>query len=193
MSVFRNYNPRSAGGVNNNAFPRVISQPWIPTQRNIRANPNIPSQPQRIQPNERGTFYPTSADNSGTLAPSMGSGTCGCAGCNGNGVQNMSAPPPTASQMATGATLPVTTKAGGATSSIHTMRPQNQPKFVTGNGANAVADFRATNNAQFQGPPRSGGRTTGALRAPTNPRRSPMSTPVKTTMRVSLMGGRGTR
>ena len=105
----------------------------------------------------------------------------------------MSAPPPTASQMATGATLPVTTKAGGPSSSIHTMRPQNQPKFVTGNGTNAVADFRATNDAVFKGPPRSGGRGTGALRAPTNPSRSPIARPVKTTMNVALMGGRGTR
>lgn len=82
MSVFRNYNSRQAGGVNANAFPRVHSIPWVPTQNNVRTNPNIPSQPQRIQPHERGTFFPTSASSSGTLAPQMSSGCAGgCSGC----------------------------------------------------------------------------------------------------------------
>lgn len=80
MSVFRNYNSQKAGKVLSNAFPRVYPLPWIPNSRNVLANPNIPSQPQRIQPHERGTFFPTSASNGGTLAPSMSSGGCGCGG-----------------------------------------------------------------------------------------------------------------
>lgn len=83
MSVFRNYNSNQAGGVNANAFPRVHSIPWQPTQRNVRSNPNIPSQPQRIQPQERGTFFPTSASDGGTLAPSMSSSAS--VGCGGGG------------------------------------------------------------------------------------------------------------
>jgi hypothetical protein len=82
MSVFRNYDQRKAGGVNANAFPNVHVYPWVPSQRSIRSNPNIPSQPQRIQPHERGTFFPTSATAGGTLAPAMSS-CSGCAGCSG--------------------------------------------------------------------------------------------------------------
>lgn len=85
MSVFRNYNSQKAGDINANAFPRMHPIPWTPTQRNIRANPNIPSQPQRIQPNERGTFFPTSSSGGGTLAPAMSSGCSSCGGCSGCG------------------------------------------------------------------------------------------------------------
>lgn len=88
MAVFRNYNPNKAGDVNAQAFPRVGVIPWTPTQRNIRANPNIPSQPQRIQPQERGTTFPTSASGGGTLSPVMSSGCTGCgiscSGCAGS-------------------------------------------------------------------------------------------------------------
>lgn len=187
MSVFRNYNSRMAGGVNANAFPRVISQPWIPTQRNIRANPNIPSQPQRIQPNERGTFFPTSADSGGTLSPSMSGGCVGCGGSCGNGSQQMSVTPPTATELATRNVQPVVTKAGGATSSIHVTRPQNQPAFRTGSNA-------ASANATYQNPP-APGRGVGALRRPVSQASSPIkSAGVRNSrMALALMGGRGTR
>lgn len=103
MSVFRNYNPQQSGGVNANAFPRVHPIPWTPTQRNVRSNPNIPSQPQRVQPHERGTFFPTSASGGGTLAPQMSSG-CGCSGggCNGSAQADI----PTAVDNATSHMLP---------------------------------------------------------------------------------------
>lgn len=106
MSVFRNYNPHKAGDVNANAFPRVHPIPWEPTQRNIRSNPNVPSQPQRVQPHERGTFFGTSASAGGTLAPSMGSCT-GCGGCSDCGSAVADVPSePTAAQLATGHALP---------------------------------------------------------------------------------------
>lgn len=102
MSVFGNYNSSQAGGVNANAFPRVHPIPWTPTQRNVRANPGIPSQPQRIQPHERGTFFPTSASSDGTLAPQTApGGGCGCGGgC------SQSDPTPTASSVLTGHSFP---------------------------------------------------------------------------------------
>lgn len=87
MSVFRNYDPNKSGGVNAQAFPRVGVIPWTPTQRNIRANPNIPSQPQRITPTERGATFPGSSNGGGTLSPIMSSGCTGCglscSGCSG--------------------------------------------------------------------------------------------------------------
>lgn len=99
MSIFRNYDGRKAGGVNANAFPRVHPIPWVPSQQNVRTNPNIPTQPQRIQPHERGTWHPSSASGGGTLAPSMSSSSgCGCGG--GGGVTGADAP--TASEAATG-------------------------------------------------------------------------------------------
>jgi hypothetical protein len=106
MSVFRNYNGQQAGGVNANAFPKVYSHPWQPTQRNVRANPNIPSQPQRIQPQERGANFPTSASGGGTLAPQMSSGCAGCGGCNSNGTSQVDVP--TASDVSTSHAFPTT-------------------------------------------------------------------------------------
>jgi len=121
MSVFRNYNSQKAGNVNANAFPRVHPIPWVPTQRNVRTNPNIPSQPQRIQPNERGTFYPTSASNGGTLAPQMSSAGCGCGGgCSGVADSNI---PPTASDIATSHSFPVVQSVGVGTSHKSTAPP----------------------------------------------------------------------
>jgi len=121
MSVFRNYDSKSAGGVNANAFPRVHPIPWYPTQRNIRANPGIPTQPQRIQPHERGTFFPTSATGGGTLAPAMAS-ACGCeGGCGGgNGIGNADAPD--ASTLLTRSTFSGTL----STSAPKVMRPQGR-------------------------------------------------------------------
>jgi hypothetical protein len=91
MSVFRNYNSKPAGGVLRNALPMVTPIPWTPSQRNIRANPNIPTQPQRITPTERGTYFPTSASGGGTLAAAMSSGCSSCGGCSGCG-QSMASP-----------------------------------------------------------------------------------------------------
>lgn len=96
MSVFRNYNKNQAGGVNANAFPRVHPISWTPSQQNIRANPNIPSQPQRVGPYERGTWHDSSASGTGTLAPQTS--TTGCSGCGCGG----GAATPTASDNATG-------------------------------------------------------------------------------------------
>lgn len=104
MSVFRNYNNQKAGQVNANALPRMYSHPWTPTQQNVRANPNIPSQPQRIQPHERGTFFPTSASAGGTLAPQMS--TTGCSGCGCGG--GAGTPTVTASDAATSHSFPST-------------------------------------------------------------------------------------
>jgi hypothetical protein len=108
MSVFRNYDKQQAGGVNANAFPRVYSHPWIPSQRNVRSNPNIPSQPQRIQPQERGTWHPSSASGGGSLAAQMSSGCGSCGGCAGCGQAGamINDKPPTASEMNTGHTFP---------------------------------------------------------------------------------------
>ena len=115
MSVFRNYDPRKAGDVNANAFPNNYPQSWTPTQRNVRSNPNIPSQPQRIQPHERGTFYPTSASGGGTLAPSMSSTGCGCGGgCNG-----AESSPQTAADMSTGHSFPGIRLSGGGGTGTH--------------------------------------------------------------------------
>lgn len=102
MSIYRNWDNRKAGGVLQNAHPKVHPFAWQATQRNVRENPQIPSQPQRIQPHERGTFYPTSASAGGTLAPSMSSGCVGCDGCNGNGMATV----PTASDIAASHSLP---------------------------------------------------------------------------------------
>jgi hypothetical protein len=107
MGVFTNYDSRRAGGVNANAFPNVYPYPAVTTQQNVRANPNIPSQPQRISPTERGAWFPTSASGGGSLAPnpSLGqaSGGCGCGGSCGGGIGTGASPnPPTASQLATG-------------------------------------------------------------------------------------------
>lgn len=109
MSVFRNYNSKPAGDVVKNAFPKVHSIPWTPTQRNIRSNPNIPSQPQRIQPTERGSFFPGSSNGGGTLAPAMSSGCSSCGGCSGCG-QSMASPDATAtpSTIATAPSFPST-------------------------------------------------------------------------------------
>jgi hypothetical protein len=113
MAVFQNYDPKKAGGVNANAFPNVHVYPWISTQQNVRANPNIASQPQRISPTERGATFPTSASGGGSLAPSYpvtvptlapnsggSKGGCGCGG--GCGKSMASGASPTASQLATG-------------------------------------------------------------------------------------------
>ena len=132
MSVFRNYDPRKAGDVNANAFPNNYPQSWTPTQRNVRSNPNIPSQPQRVQPHERGTFYPTSASGGGTLAPAMSSAGCGCGGsegCNGKGSATADiAPPQTAADIATGHSFPGIRLSGGASTGTHTrMAPQPHP------------------------------------------------------------------
>lgn len=108
MSVFRNYNSQQSGKVNAQAHPNVHVYPWIPNQRNIRSNPNIPSQPQRVQPHERGTFFPTSATDGGTLAPSMSS-CAGCAGCSGGGCGNAD-PTTTASAQATTHSLPASSQ-----------------------------------------------------------------------------------
>jgi len=109
MSVFRNYDPKQAGKVNAQAHPNVHVYPWIPTQRNVRSNPNIPSQPQRVGPQERGTFFPTSASAGGTLAPVMSS-CAGCAGCSGGCGGGMTPSLPTASDMATSHSLPASNK-----------------------------------------------------------------------------------
>ena len=129
MSVFRNYDPKQAGDVNANAFPRVHPIPWTPTQRNVRANHDIPSQPQRIQPTERGTFYPTSASGGGTLAPQMGSNGCGCGGgCGGSAGADI-ALPPTAAEIATGHALPGIRPGGSmAAKSHHVMTPTPTPR-----------------------------------------------------------------
>lgn len=102
MSVFRNYDPKAKGKVIKQAFPMVTPIPWVPTQRNIRANPNIPSQPQRIQPQERGTYFPGSSNGGGTLAVSMSSGCSSLGGCSGCG-QSMASPDtaPTPSSVST--------------------------------------------------------------------------------------------
>lgn len=106
MSVFRNYNSQKAGNVNSNAFPNVYPYGWDPIQRNIRSNPNIPSQPQRVQPHERGTFFPTSATSGGTLAANISS-DCGCGGsCSGGNNQVVTEHPPTASSKLTGNNYP---------------------------------------------------------------------------------------
>jgi hypothetical protein len=119
MSVFRNYDSRAAGGVFKNAFPNNYPQSWTPTQRNVRSNPNIPSQPQRVQPHERGTFYPTSASGGGTLAPSMSSAGCGCGGgCGGSADANVELPPSPA-EMATGHSFPGIRLSGGAATGTH--------------------------------------------------------------------------
>lgn len=109
MSVFRNYNPKAAGDVVKNAFPMVTPIPWTPTSRNVRANPQIPSQPQRIQPTERGSFFPGSSNGGGTLAPAMSSGCGSCGGCSGCG-QSLASPDsgPTPSDIATGPSFPTT-------------------------------------------------------------------------------------
>jgi hypothetical protein len=91
MSVFRNYNSKPVGDVLRNALPMVTPVPWTPSQRNVRANPNIPTQPQRITPTERGTYFPTSASGGGTLAAAMSSGCSSCGGCSGCG-QSMASP-----------------------------------------------------------------------------------------------------
>jgi hypothetical protein len=119
MSVFQNYSTKrgggKGGGVNANAFPNSHTYPAVTTQQNVRANPNIPSQPQRISPTEKGATFPTSASGGGslspsypvtapTLAPNSGGpgigGGCGCgAGCGGGIGRGAN---PTASQLATG-------------------------------------------------------------------------------------------
>lgn len=143
MSVFRNYDPRKAGDVNANAFPNNYPQPWSPTQRNVRSNPNIPSQPQRVQPHERGTFYPTSASGGGTLAPSMSSAGCGCGGGCGGSASADVAPPPTAADLATGHSFPgIRTTGGPSASAAHHLMTPPRPAPV----------------------PRIQSRTTGALR-----------------------------
>ncbi len=108
MSVFRNYNP--SGAVVKNALPNVHPIPWTPTQRNVRANPGIPSQPQRIQPQERGASFPTSSSGGGTLAPAMSSGCSSCGGCSGCG-QSLASPDTgmTASEIATQHSFPTAT------------------------------------------------------------------------------------
>jgi hypothetical protein len=122
MSVFRNYNPKQAGGVNANAFPRVHPIPWVPSQQNVRANPNIPSQPQRIGPYERGTWHASSASASGTLAPQMSAGCSGC-GCGGGGAT----PTLTASDHATGHTFP---SSASTKAPARVIIPRPQPRGV---------------------------------------------------------------
>lgn len=134
MSVFRNFDNRKAGGVLQNAHPQVHPFAWQPIQRNVRSNPNIPSQPQRIQPHERGTFYPTSASGGGTLAPSMSSGCAGCNGCAGNGPQtNGMTPPdvpmPSAAELSTGHAFPSSSMVRG-TMSVTPIRPR--PRITGG-------------------------------------------------------------
>jgi hypothetical protein len=125
MSVFRNYDNTKSGDVNAQAFPRVYSHPWIPSQQNVRSNPNIPSQPQRVQPHERGAFHPTSASGGGTLAPAMSSGGCGCGG-NCNGSSQVEAPP-TASEVATGHSFHGTS---GKVAARPIMQPRPQQRTV---------------------------------------------------------------
>jgi hypothetical protein len=146
MSVFRNYDPRKAGDVNANAFPNNYPQSWTPTQRNVRTNPNIPSQPQRIQPHERGTFYPTSASGGGTLAPSMSSAGCGCGGgCGGPAGADVT-PPPTAVDIATGHSFPGIRLSGGASTGTKTnMTPRPTPRVQSrATGALRTVPSRAT-------------------------------------------------
>lgn len=176
MSVFNNYDPHKAGDVNANALPQVHPKPWTPTQRNIRANPNIPSQPQRIQPHERGTFFNTSATGSGTLAPQMSSGCSGCGGGCGNGIPQV----PTASQLATGNTQPSSTN--GLHPGASGLRNQMKPA-----PAKAVAT------------PRVPSRATGTIARPKNPvgtaSRGPMNARAGSVrmMPMAFLGGRGTR
>lgn len=122
MSVFSNYDNKEAGGVISQAFPNQHVQAWIPTQQNVRANPNIPSQPQRIQPQERGNYFPSSASGGGTLAPQMSSGGCGCGGpCNGSGTVDA---PKTPSQIATAHSF------HGTSGKVQTAAPRLQPRAV---------------------------------------------------------------
>lgn len=173
MSVFANYNSNQAGGVNANALPRMHPIPWKPIQNNVRANPNIPSQPQRIQPHERGTFFPTSASGGGTLAPSMSSGGCGCGGSCGNGTSQSDmgggsadtpvSPTSTAAQIATG----------------HSFAPSHNPISLTHHmGVLPVTRSRATGNLRAT-PVKNGARfsTGGGSKM----------------MGVAFMGGRLTR
>lgn len=119
MSVFRNYNSKPAGKVLNNAFPMVTTIPWTPIQRNIRANPQIPSQPQRIQPSERGSYFPGSSNGGGTLAPAMSSGCSSCGGCSGCG-QSQATPDATAtpSSIATAPSFPSSSGSPAAASAM---------------------------------------------------------------------------
>lgn len=160
MSVFRNYDPRKAGGVNANAFPNNYTQPWTPTQRNVRSNPNIPSQPQRVQPHERGTFYPTSASGGGTLAPAMSSAGCGCGGgCNGSAGASVSE---TAVDIATGHSFPGIRPGGPAPMSNHTRMTPPVPRVAS--------------------------RTTGALR-PVPARGTVRMSPTSTRLVMGGLGG----
>lgn len=111
MSVHKNFNPRFAGRIIQNAHPNVFPYHWEPTQRNVRANPNIPSQPQRIQPHERGTFYPTSASGGGTLAPQMSSSGA-CSACSGAASATVASG--TATTIATAPSLPSTPNANAS-------------------------------------------------------------------------------
>lgn len=169
MSVFRNYDPRKAGDVNANAFPNNYPQAWTPTQRNVRSNPNIPSQPQRVQPHERGTFYPTSASGGGTLAPQMSSAGCGCGGGCGGGANADVAPPMTAADIATGHSFPGIRLSGGGGTGTH----------------------KATGIPRKPAPvPRVASRSTGAIRpVPTRGTVRMSGTPVRLTA-GGMMGGR---
>lgn len=176
MSVFRNYDPRKAGGVNANAFPRVHPIPWTPTQRNVRSNPNIPSQPQRVQPHERGTFYPTSASAGGTLAasPSLSDTASGCGGgcggCGGGVAAARVSDMPTAVDNATSHSLPA--PAVGAHSNMlpTPIKSPIEAGFIT---------------------PRVQSRTTGALRpVPRTGTVRLSTTPVRAAGGGGMMGGR---
>jgi hypothetical protein len=168
MSVHRNWDNRKAGGVLQNAHPQVHPFAWQPTQRNVRANPNIPSQPQRIQPHERGTFFPTSATAGGTLAPQMSSGGCaGCGGCNGSAAVDA---PPTASELATSHNLP-------SKQETTSMRPV-PVKRVAANGQTTAI--------------RPQPRSVGALRAMPRPAGATFKT-AGGMLRPTMMTGRGSK
>lgn len=102
MPVFSRFDPTKAGNVNAQAHPNVYVYPWISTQKAVRTNPtpassvgttgspivangkqNFGTRIQRIQPNEKNSFFSKRGYSMGASSPNRDKCSCG-GGCTGS-------------------------------------------------------------------------------------------------------------
>jgi hypothetical protein len=92
IGVFSNWNPSKAGDVLQQAHPAVGNIPFIPNQTSVRTSPTATergpgqvagSTVQRVQPQEKGTYFTRRSLGPSASSPAREGCPGGCGGCQG--------------------------------------------------------------------------------------------------------------